>query len=114
MYWTLDNRPPTVDEIMQQGAERIRDAVEAAIERHDVPKLEIRCTEINDEPSPSLEESARFDTLMDYAAQQRSQLMGMNQNQYLQKQAAGFGGYNPFKAHDQSRCAFGGIFGGMI
>lgn len=35
MYWTLDTRSPTLEEIVLQGEHRIRDAVERVIAHHE-------------------------------------------------------------------------------
>lgn len=41
MYWTLDTRRPNLDEIIYEGANRIRAAVEAVCARYDAPQLEV-------------------------------------------------------------------------
>ena len=63
MYWTLDNRPPNLDEIIAQGSDRIRKAVEDACARFEAPQIEvaevnlpeakpIECTAVHDHTLP--------------------------------------------------------------
>ena len=40
MYWTLETRPPTLDEIIADGERRIRLAVENACSRYEAPQIE--------------------------------------------------------------------------
>lgn len=97
MYWTLDTRRPNLDEIIHEGAQRIRAAVEAVCARYDAPRLEVPV--VRDEVLERAKRRASEDTYLalalsgrmlpgqyyevsnaqqDIARQQRAALQNMN------------------------------------
>ena len=74
MYWTLDTRPPTLDEIVIQGLKRMRAAVEAVCDAAVAPSMEVP-QPIPEPRGPSFDSYQNHRSLARLAVEQGKTLM---------------------------------------